>query len=89
MSRDPEYWAVKLEMLPHPEGGWYKETYRSSEVVNAKGFEEDKYKYEFSIDINDGKGMENPEAAAYIFFDPAAEGFGYADERPMSASAGN
>lgn len=54
-----------------------------------KGFEEDKYKYEFSVDINDGKGQDNPEAAAYIYFDPSAEGFDYADERPMSASAGN
>jgi len=25
----------KYEMLPHPEGGWYKETYRSEEQVNG------------------------------------------------------
>lgn len=28
-----EYYANKLAMLPHPEGGWYKETYRSNETV--------------------------------------------------------
>jgi predicted cupin superfamily sugar epimerase len=26
----------KYEMLPHPEGGWYKETYRSNEQINGK-----------------------------------------------------
>lgn len=25
----------KYEMLPHPEGGWYKETYRSKEQING------------------------------------------------------
>lgn len=25
----------KYEMLPHPEGGWYKETYRSNELING------------------------------------------------------
>ena len=25
----------KYEMLPHPEGGWYKETYRSNEQING------------------------------------------------------
>ncbi len=28
-----EYYADKLQMLPHPEGGWYKETYRAAETV--------------------------------------------------------
>lgn len=67
--------------------GTNKRVMVTSDVM--KGFEEDKYKYEFSVDINDGKGQDNPEAAAYIYFDPSAEGFDYADERPMSASAGN
>lgn len=26
-----EYWVKTLELLPHPEGGFYKETYRSEE----------------------------------------------------------
>ena len=32
------YWKDKLEMLPHPEGGFYKETYRSElTVTNRNG----------------------------------------------------
>ena len=27
------YWVNKLELLPHPEGGFYKETYRSVEMI--------------------------------------------------------
>ena len=30
----------KYEMLPHPEGGWYKETYRSSELINGNALPE-------------------------------------------------
>lgn len=26
----------KLELLPHPEGGWYRETYRSAETMTTK-----------------------------------------------------
>lgn len=26
----------KLELLPHPEGGWYRETYRSAETMTNK-----------------------------------------------------
>ena len=26
-------WIEKLELLPHPEGGWYKEVYRSHEYI--------------------------------------------------------
>lgn len=25
----------QFNLLPHPEGGWYKETYRSAEMINA------------------------------------------------------
>lgn len=28
---DSSYWIQKLELLPHPEGGFYKETYRAME----------------------------------------------------------
>lgn len=31
--------AMHLEMLPHPEGGYYKETYRSSEEIEVIGFD--------------------------------------------------
>ncbi len=29
-------WIQKLELLPHPEGGYYKEIYRSSENIDGK-----------------------------------------------------
>ena len=32
---DVEYWKNHLELLPHPEGGYYKETYRSSEMISS------------------------------------------------------
>lgn len=28
-SKDSKYWIEKLELKNHPEGGWYRETYRS------------------------------------------------------------
>jgi predicted cupin superfamily sugar epimerase len=33
--KDAAYWKKKLKMMPHPEGGYYKETYRSAEVLPA------------------------------------------------------
>lgn len=30
-----EFWATSLNLLPHPEGGFYKETYRSSENIKS------------------------------------------------------
>ncbi len=32
-----EYWIEKLEMQKHPEGGYYKETYRSEGSIPAMG----------------------------------------------------
>ena len=32
-------WIQQLQLLPHPEGGYYKETYRSKESVFFLGFE--------------------------------------------------
>lgn len=32
----PEYWIEKLQMTPHPEGGFFKETYRCAEQVEKK-----------------------------------------------------
>jgi predicted cupin superfamily sugar epimerase len=34
MPRDPEAaaWVERLQLRPHPEGGWYRETYRSPET---------------------------------------------------------
>lgn len=33
MVKEITYWVEKLEMLPHPEGGFYKETYRSEQSI--------------------------------------------------------
>ena len=33
MMMDSAYWIDRLGLLPHPEGGYYKETYRSTEEV--------------------------------------------------------
>ena len=34
MTKDYLFWVEKLELLPHPEGGYFKETYRSKGVIN-------------------------------------------------------
>lgn len=31
--RSAEYWIKKLNLLPHPEGGFFKESYRSDESI--------------------------------------------------------
>jgi len=28
-----KYWIEKLNLVDHPEGGWYSETYRSTGIV--------------------------------------------------------
>ena len=33
MLPDAQYWIDKLAMQPHPEGGYYKETYKSSGTI--------------------------------------------------------
>lgn len=35
-----EFYIQKLNMLPHPEGGWYKETYRSENSVSTSSLPE-------------------------------------------------
>lgn len=34
-SRTAADWIARLQLLPHPEGGWYRETYRAAESVAA------------------------------------------------------
>jgi predicted cupin superfamily sugar epimerase len=34
-SRGAQDWIARLALMPHPEGGWYRETYRSGEHVPA------------------------------------------------------
>ena len=39
MTRKIDYWVEKLNLLPHPEGGFYKETYRSEVQGKFNGFD--------------------------------------------------
>jgi predicted cupin superfamily sugar epimerase len=32
-----EYWIKNLDLKAHPEGGFYRETYRSKEIISAAG----------------------------------------------------
>lgn len=34
----PQDWIEKLGLEPHPEGGYFKETYRSEDLVNFDGY---------------------------------------------------
>ena len=36
MLRSAKYWIDKLQLLPHPEGGHFKETYRSHENIRRE-----------------------------------------------------
>lgn len=33
--KDAKYWIGKLKLVPHPEGGYFKETYRSEEILKS------------------------------------------------------
>lgn len=33
-AHDARYWVVKLQLEPHPEGGYYRETYRSDVTIS-------------------------------------------------------
>jgi uncharacterized protein len=35
--KSAEYWIEKLKLQPHPEGGFFKETYRSGESISREG----------------------------------------------------
>lgn len=37
MEKNAKYWIQKLELQPHPEGGYYKEVYRSKEEIAVFG----------------------------------------------------
>jgi predicted cupin superfamily sugar epimerase len=39
VKKSINYWVEKLALLPHPEGGFYKETYRSPVEANFAGFD--------------------------------------------------
>jgi len=35
-----QYWIDKLSLIPHPEGGWLRETYRSGEIIAKESLPE-------------------------------------------------
>lgn len=35
MLKTAKYWIKKLQLQKHPEGGWFKEVYRSDELISA------------------------------------------------------
>lgn len=36
-THTPDYWVTQLQLEPHPEGGFFKQTYKSEEEVPGKG----------------------------------------------------
>ena len=47
-NESADYWIDKLELLSHPEGGFYKEIYRSDEAISSDALPE-RYKGERSF----------------------------------------
>lgn len=39
-SRTARYWIDKLDLSAHPEGGWFKEVYRSKETIQKEALPE-------------------------------------------------
>ncbi len=37
MQDEIDYWIQKLNLVPHPEGGYYREVYRSNEFIEREG----------------------------------------------------
>lgn len=37
MLKSAEYWIENLHLEPHPEGSWFRETYRSSREISESG----------------------------------------------------
>ncbi len=35
MKKSADYWIEKLQLQKHPEGGWFKEVYRSEEMIQT------------------------------------------------------
>lgn len=40
MNKSAQYWIDKLNLLPHPEGGYFREIYRSPEMINRDALPE-------------------------------------------------
>ncbi len=41
MTKSAQYWIKKLNLDKHPEGGWFKEIYRSTELVGKNALPKD------------------------------------------------
>ncbi|HZQ24673.1 MAG TPA: cupin domain-containing protein [Terriglobales bacterium] len=41
MLKDAKYWIEKLRLVPHPEGGYYRETYRADLLIPQSGLSPD------------------------------------------------
>lgn len=39
-SKDATYWVRRLKLEPHPEGGYYRQTYRSDEIISQAALPE-------------------------------------------------
>lgn len=39
-NKNSEYWIEKLQLQKHPEGGYYKENYRSDEIIKKESLPE-------------------------------------------------
>lgn len=37
MNKDSRYWIERLQLEPHPEGGYFRQTYRSDVVIAREG----------------------------------------------------
>lgn len=40
MKHPASYWIKQLELLPHPEGGYFKEIYRSQETIDKSALDD-------------------------------------------------
>jgi predicted cupin superfamily sugar epimerase len=38
MSPEVQYWLNQLNLIPHPEGGYFREVYRSADLLNLSDF---------------------------------------------------
>ncbi len=41
MTRDAAYWIQELELQPHPEGGYYRQTYRADTILAKQALPRD------------------------------------------------
>ena len=65
-SSEARYWIEQLALIPHPEGGYYRETYRSSEQIDDACLPERKQLQDgvvLAITLTGGNGFKRPRPA--------------------------